>query len=317
MTKQTRAVVLNIGRVALSVGLLAWVISRAGVEQLMQTLRSADWRWYALGLLVSTVSMLTRVARWQVLLRAVGVRASFGRILYLYYVGAFYNTFLPTGFGGDVVRVLEFGEGATSQQATGTVLVDRLTGFIMLFALALAALPFVWALLPLWLALLIAGVAGGVMVGSVLLFEGKILRSLTARFPRALSLAGDAWLGKTYAVITACGQRAIVGALAWSLLFNLLHIGAVALVGVALGITVSAGVYLTLVPLATVALLIPITVSGLGIREWMFVNLFGQLGLSPAQATVLSFGSYSLDLFDGVVGGVVYLLAGLRGLRKS
>ena len=316
MTKQTRAVVLNIGRVVLSVGLLAWVISRAGVEQLAQTLRAADWRWYALGLAVSTVSMFTRVARWQVLLRAVGVRAPFTRILYLYYVGAFYNTFLPTGFGGDVVRVLEFGEGATSQQATGTVLVDRLTGFIMLFALALVALPFVWALLPLWLALVIAGVAGGVMLGSVLLFEGKILRGLTARFPRALSLAGDAWLGKTYAVITACGQRAIVGALGWSLVFNLLHIGAVALVGVALGLTVSMGVYLALVPLATVALLIPITISGLGFREWMYVNLFGQLGLQAAQSTVLSFGSYSLDLFDGVVGGVVYLLAGLRGLRK-
>jgi uncharacterized membrane protein YbhN (UPF0104 family) len=167
------------------------------------------------------------------------------------------------------------------------------------------------------LTLLIAALAAGVIVGSLLLFEGRFLRRLTSRFPRALSLAGDAWLGKTYATITACGQQAIRGALFWSLVFNLLHIGATALIGWAMGVRVSLGAYFVLTPVTTVALLIPITVGGLGVREWLFVTLFGQMGISAAQATALSFGAYSLDLFDGLVGGVVYFTAGLLGLRKT
>ena len=122
------------------------------------------------------------------------------------------------------MRVLEIGEGASSPQAAGTVLVDRLTGFIALFMLALAALPFAFHLLPPATAFLIALLAGGVLLGSALLFEGKILRQITACFPRALSLAGDAWLAQTYNVITACGQRAILSALLISVIFNLTQI---------------------------------------------------------------------------------------------
>jgi uncharacterized membrane protein YbhN (UPF0104 family) len=156
-----------------------------------------------------------------------------------------------------------------------------------------------------------------VMAGSVLLFEGNFLRRLTARFPRRLSLAGDAWLGKTYAVITMCGQRAIWGALGWSLAFNILHIAAAALVGVALGLPVPFSTYFVFVPMATVALLIPLTVNGLGFRETIFVTLFDQVALTPDKATAFSFGVYSLDLLDGIVGGVIYLLASVRGLKEA
>jgi len=61
---------------------------------------------------------------------------------------------------------------------------------------------------------------------------------------------------------------------------------------------------------------VPISIGGLGVREGIYVTLFGQVGLSAAQATVLSLGVYSLDVFTGLLGGMIYLLAGVLGLRK-
>ncbi len=317
MSPKTRSRLFNLARIVISVALLAWVLSRAGLAQLAATARNADLRLYALALALAVAGIFLRAARWHGLLRAVGARVSGGRAVYLYFIGAFFNTFLPTGFGGDVVRVLEIGPGATSAQAAGTALVDRLTGFIMLFVLALAALPWAYPLLPGNLALVIDLLALGVLVGSALLFEGRLIRRLTGWLPRAISPAGDAWIGRTYAVITACGWRGIAGALAWSLVFNVQLIVTNVLVARALGLAVSPWVFFAFVPVTTAALLAPISISGLGVREGLYVLLFGQVGVGQTQAVALSLGVYSLDVAMGLLGGAIYLGAGLLGLRRK
>jgi uncharacterized membrane protein YbhN (UPF0104 family) len=311
-----RQVIFNLARIVISAGLLAWIIRSAGLAQLVEVARTADWRPYGLAACLALVGIGVRALRWQALLNAAGARVPFRRTLYLYFVGAFFNTFLPTGFGGDVVRVLEIGPGATSQQAAGTALVDRLTGFIVLFALALVALPFSYRLLPPGTAVVIALGAAGVLLASALLFEGRLLRTLTGWLPRSLSLAGDAWIGKTYDVITACGRRGVAAALLFSLWFNLQLMVESVLVARALGVDVSPWVFFLFVPVATAALLVPISISGFGVREGIYVTLFGQLGVDPALAVALSLATYSLDFLMGLVGGGVYLAAGVLGLRQ-
>lgn len=316
MTPLWRERLLNLLRIALSVGLLSWILANTGLERLAATLQSADAGLYAVAVVIALFCVTVRAVRWQVLLRAVGVRLPFLDVARLYYIGAFFNTFLPTGFGGDVVRVLEIGPQANSNQATGTVVVDRLTGFVALFMLALLALPFAASALPLPVTVLVAAAGLGVMGGSALLFEGRVLRALTRRLPRALSLAGDGWLGRTYAVITACGWRAIAGAIGVSLVFNALMMLAAWLIARALAIPVSAATLIAFVPLATTALLLPISISGLGVREGIFITLFATVGVSDAQAVAFSLGYYALDLAAGVMGGAVYLLSGVLGLSK-
>jgi uncharacterized membrane protein YbhN (UPF0104 family) len=317
MNPKTRQVLLNLARIVISVTLLGWIISRAGLDQLLAAARTADPRPYGVAILLTFVGIILRAWRWKILLNAVGARVPFWRAVYLYFVGAFFNAFLPTGFGGDVVRVLEIGEGATSAQAAGTAVVDRLTGFIALFLLALLVLPFGANLLPPATTLFIAAFAGAVVLGSLLLFEGRSLRWLTAHFPRTISLAGDAWLGRTYGVITACGPRAIAGALAVSTLFNLQLVFSAFLLTQALRLNVSILTLFLFVPVATAALLAPISISGLGVREGIFVTLLGQVGVSAPQAVVFSLAYYSLDLSSGLLGGVIYFVAGLLGLKPK
>ncbi|MGQ0604843.1 MAG: lysylphosphatidylglycerol synthase transmembrane domain-containing protein, partial [Anaerolineales bacterium] len=141
MSPKTRSLLLNLLRIGLSAVLLTWVLSQAGLGRLFGVVSAADLRPYLLALLLGQAGIVIRAYRWKVLLDAVGARVPFRRAVYLYFVGAFFNTFLPTGFGGDVVRTLEAGPGTQSSQAAGTIVVDRLTGFIMLFVLALVALP--------------------------------------------------------------------------------------------------------------------------------------------------------------------------------
>jgi glycosyltransferase 2 family protein len=189
-------------------------------------------------------------------------------------------------------------------------------------------LPFSANLLSPQVTLLIILLAGGIVAGSALLFEGRALRWFIGRLANLPGLARQprlhqlyrtalAWVEHTYGIITACGARAVAGAMFWSLVFNLIQIAANVLVGEALGLHVSPWTFFLFVPVATAALLVPITISGFGVREGIYIGLFGQVGVSQAQATALSLGSYSLDFAAGVLGGVIYLVSGLLGLRPK
>lgn len=307
---------INLLRVLISVGLLGWVLSTANGAQLWAVVRAADGRWYALAFGLMLVGVGVRALRWQALLRAVGVRVPWPRLLYLYFVGAFFNTFLPTGFGGDVVRGLELGHGVTAAQAAGTILIDRLTGFIMLFVLAWLALPFAPGLLPLGLSITVALAGVAVLAGSALLFEGRWLKALLAKLPQRFAFASLAWVEHTYHAIAAC-RAGLPAALGWSLVFNGLLIAAQMLVAQALAVPVAPSVFFLTVPLTAAALLVPLTISGLGVRESLYVLLFGALGVNPALATALSLAVYGMDFALGVVGGAWYAGAALQRLAAK
>jgi hypothetical protein len=84
-----------------------------------------------------------------------------------------------------------------------------------------------------------------------------------------------------------------------------------------LGVDVSPWVFFMFVPITTAALLVPISIAGFGVREGLYVALFGQLGVEPALAVALSLATYGLDILSGLVGGAIYLIAGVLGLRAS
>ncbi|MGQ0600683.1 MAG: lysylphosphatidylglycerol synthase transmembrane domain-containing protein [Anaerolineales bacterium] len=319
MSDSTRQRLLTLLRLAVSVGLLAWLIASADLRELWSALQSFNVAVYALVVPVSTFGMLLRAWRWHVVLHAAGARISFKRAVYLCYIGAFFNTILPSGIGGDVVRVLEVGPGVTKQQATGTVLIDRLAGFVVLFLFALLALPASARYLPPATVWLIALMGLGVLAAAVVLVEGKFMRAIIARLPlpRALSLAGDTWLGQTYDVIARCGLRALGQASLIAVLFNLVAVLFTSwLVAQSLNLAVPLWALAAFIPVMTASLLLPISISGFGVREGVAVALFTQIGLTAPQAVLLSLGWYAQDMMDGLIGGVIYLAVSALGLRR-
>ena len=266
---------LNLARLLISAAALGFLFWKIGLGETVAVLRTADLRllWLAFGL--SLLSLVIRAGRWAVLLRALDLQVPFGRLVQLYFVGAFFNSFLPSGFGGDVVRALELTQDTPSPAAAGTVLVDRMSGLLVLFARGLGALPFSAARLAGWLVWLLVGVAGGGLLAGALLLEGRALRWATARLPNWLSLAGSGPLGRIYAAVTGCGWRAVGQALAISLVFNLINILINFLCGRAVGIGLDLGYFFITAPLISITLLVPISVGGVGVRDWATVALFG------------------------------------------
>ena len=302
---------LNVLRVLISVGALAFLFWKIGLGETVGVLLQAKWGYLLAAFLLFILSLVIRAYRWLVLIRGLDPQVPFGRLLRLYFVGQFFNAFLPSSFGGDVVRALELTQDTDASAAIGTVLLDRMTGLLVLFVMGLAALPFHVARMEPWLVGMLIGVAGGGLAVGALVLEGGFLRRLTGRLPAALSLAGQGSLARVYAAVTGCGWAAVGRAFGVSALFNLVNVVINWLCGQAVGVGVSLGYFFAVTPLLSVSGLVP-SIGGWGVREAVSTALFGSTGAGANVAAALGMALGGVTLAAGLVGGGLYLFEGAR-----
>jgi uncharacterized membrane protein YbhN (UPF0104 family) len=277
MIRKHLTTILKIGVTLLGLGI---VVTRFDVKAIGLIIQQSELLWILVGFLLVNASVVLRAYRWLLLIRGLHMRVSFGRLVELYYVGSFFNIFLPSGFGGDVVRILEVSRDVPSEIATGTVLIDRMTGLMMLFALALVSLPFrPEGFPPALLSIIVAICVGGLIAGFALL-EGSMLRTISRWLPNKLINSGGGFMLKVTRAVDECGWRAIAGAMVVSVLFNLLQTAWWTTTGWALGLDVPYSYMLLVVPILSLAMLMP-SIGGLGVREFLAPVLFSGAGLTP------------------------------------
>src|SRR5262245_20287932 len=128
-------------RIIVSGGLLLYLIWRSNPAKIWESWRDAHLGLIALALILQLLGVVLSAAKWWVLLRARGLRLSFTWLLGAYLAGQFANNFLPTTVGGDALRVAQLGRRIGSySQASASVFIERLTGFLALSLIANLAL---------------------------------------------------------------------------------------------------------------------------------------------------------------------------------
>ena len=313
MSRQT---LWNLLKIVVSAALIAYLLLfQVNVRELATTLRAVRWPYVIAAALVMILGTALRGVRWRVLLEALDIHVPLRTLVHLYFVGSFFNMFLPSGFGGDAVKIARLArETGRTPESIGTTLVERATGLWVLFLMALAALPFSRRLLPpAWifpiLALTLGGVVGGfVVMGTPLLpwVGGKI------RLP-----AQDK-LERFYRSVAQLGYPALLRACGVSLIFDLLLILFTWLLAEGVDVHQPLGVYLLFTPLISFSLALPISIGGLGVREQTFVTLFAAVGVGAAPATTMSLLNYVITyLVVGLIGGLAFMSEALLPKNNS
>jgi hypothetical protein len=311
------SVTMNALRIVISVGALLFLFWRVvSPGETLEVLRRAHLRYLLTAYLLFVLSLVIRAYRWTILLRGLDPTIPFRRLVRLYFVGQFFSSFLPTQFGGDVMRALELTEDTDASAAVGTVLLDRMTGLLVLLAMGLVMLPFVAAQLEGWLVLLLVGLAGGGLVLGALILEGRVLRRATRWLPKALSLTGQGALAKTYAAVTGCGWQALSQAFLVSVAFNLINILINWLCGRAVGMGIGLGYFFAATPILSVSGMIP-SIGGWGVREVVSTALFTPANVDENVAVALGLALNGITLGAGLVGGLVYGIERLQSLRSG
>ncbi len=303
-------------KIGITVVGLYLVLRNFDVVAVWAAIVNVEMGWMAVGALLIALSLVVRAYRWHLILHGVGSSIRFGRLVELYLVGSFFNAFLPSGLGGDVVRAAEATQDVDSSIAVSTVLIDRLTGLMALFAMALAVLPFRPDNFSDSLAGVIALVCLAGLVGGLILLDGRLFLFISARLPGGMRDAGNGFMLRLSAAVHSCGWSALAKALLVSVGFNLMQVGWWDTTGRALGLELPYSYYLLVVPIMSLALLVP-SIGGLGVRENLAPALFAGAGIRPEDAVALTLLVFALERVASLLGAPVYIASALRSRENS
>lgn len=279
-------------RFSVSVFVLLLVLRGVDFPALLNVVRGAKiW-----ALVVSFACILANYVvssyRWQALAEVKGIKTPLRQFVRLYFIGAFFNNFLPTSVGGDVVKAYKLA-GTTDRKvdAVSSVFMERLTGVLVLALISWGG--FLYYFWP-----------KSILISVGLLLLGAFGVWLSPKLARLHPL----FLKFYNSVVSYRNERAVLFKAIWtSFIVQAFAITTQYLVFVALGLKISYLYGLFVIPIITIASMAPVSINGLGVQDGFYVFFFERVGIMSTEALAVSFVYHALRLGSSLVGGVLYL----------
>ncbi|NYS23912.1 flippase-like domain-containing protein [Rhodobacteraceae bacterium 2376] len=265
----------GLARLAVTLGALALLLAVLGGAEITQHLRQAAPGWVALAAGLLAAQIILSALRWRLSAGALGLAMTRRAAVGEYFLSVLGNTLLPGGVLGDIGRAARARHTAGLEVAAQSVVIERLTGQVFLaLAAALGLGVWLWPGPGAWG---VALAAVGVPVAA-LWWLRRATGSRAGLWRRALRAARLVWLDRR-------GWRAQAGL---SLLILGCNIGGFWAAAAAAGVVLSAPDALLLIPLTLMAMLLPVSVNGWGLREGVAATLWPLAGVGAGAAVAAS-----------------------------
>lgn len=300
---------VRLGQVGITLGLLALIWRAADGPEAVRSLAASHWGWLSLGVVLLSVQTFLSALRWQFTAGRLGIELGTGQALAEYYISQVVNQSLPGGVIGDANRAVR-SRGRGGLVAAGQAVVfERLTGQMALFATF--GVSFVvtlvvpgglvwprWLIVPVVLFLMI-GLCLPFLVQGAIYVPGPV--GLAARQVRASFLK------------SVVARPALTRQILLSLGTTLCNLSAFAVCARAVGVDLGMAAISGLVPLILFAMVIPISISGWGLREGAAATLFPVAGATASDGLAASV-AFGLVLIATVLPG--FLLVWVKPAPK-
>lgn len=304
-----RSIVVNAAKLAI-VALVFYLIFRAvDLSRLAETLKGVQLAPCIATCLLYPVGLLLSAMRLGWILRGYGLPTRLKRTFDLIWIAGFFNNMLPTSIGGDVYRALSLNREFPKKpaQVVSSIILDRGFGLLAMLILAIATSPlYLHAVLPARnVALTLQAVCAAMSIAALwLLFSGHRLR-LAYRSKHDLV---NKLVNGINVLITYPDKRMAVYGLLASLVFALLVILAQYFLFLAFGQRVSFTLLMFVIPVVSLAGIIPLSVNALGITEGVGMYLLVHLGVEAEVALSVLLTNRVLQVLCSSTGGVPLLL---------
>lgn len=295
MVRKLNKIALLIIKLAISSGLLYYVLSKVGAEKVLAIIRTISPFAFIFSIIIYIFSIYVSTMRWRLLLPN---EFHEKKLFSFYMIGAFFNTFLPGVIGGDAVKTYylykEINSGSIS---LSSVFMDRYIGFVSLMIMGLVSyiigFNYLKGSIVEWL---LPAIILAFLIGSFVVFGlrfGKRIRVLSQFYDYF-----DHYRN----------QKALITKTVFlSLVVQILNIISIYVITLGLGQHISLMYFFIFFPVITTISTLPISISGIGLREGTFVLLFGLVGIKPEMATAMSFAWFLSVVFGGLTGLFEYL----------
>lgn len=310
---RARAILLPWLKAAISIALLAVLFSRVDMARLWASARGASTLWLAAAFALYALMVIASAWRWGLLLTAQNVKLPFRTLTSSFLVATFFNNFLPSNIGGDVVRVADTAPAAGSKTlATTIVLIDRgigLLGLVLIAAIGATTTSRLADGGPVAPLVLWGGFCAAMVVAAPALLRPHAL----TRVLQPLRILHPAWVDERLARLTAALARfgkapgALAACFGGAVLVQAVLVAFYLAIAHSMRVPIGFSELAVIVPISFIVQMAPVSMNGFGVREATFGFYFSRLGLPLESALLISFVGAALIMLFSLTGAIAYL----------
>lgn len=303
-------------QILVTVGILVWIFHKPETrDQMAAALSKADIGWIIIGVVVVGIGEYAILVRWWLFLKVQKIDIGWVRTTYIFLISLLFNLFLFGTAGGDLVRILYLAQENPKYAGPGflSVLMDRLSAFMPLVIVAFA---FTWwkydwlvatpiAAGSLWVMIIFLASLTLLMIASFVVTGFNLLDRMPRWVPCRAKMIE---MGDAYHDFARAWKESVWGFFL-SAFSMFTYFAAFYCAARAFHYDLPFWDFCALMPTITVIVALPVSVSGLGVREKLFEELLGALFGVPAEIAVLiSLVGFLVYLFWSLLGVLPYLL---------
>lgn len=305
----------NISKILISAGLLGYLIYQADPENIFQVFSGVEQTsgllYLALAVFFQLLSIFIMALRWQKLLQGYGHQPGLRNLFSYYLIGLFFNNFLPTSIGGDVVRIYNVVD-ETGDRTSGfaSVIIERIIGIAATLSLAILALFFISQQVNspklLWITVLLFT---AIIFFFIFIILKKPFELMVRIFEKVTFFKIGEKLSKLFEAIHFFKARRRI--LVYVFLYSLASQVAIILMNYSLVRAFNLQVdliYLFLVVPVTFVMTILPSINGVGLRDLGYVSLLARVGVSDAAALSLSFMNLFIPMLISISGALLFVI---------
>ncbi|MGB9822935.1 MULTISPECIES: lysylphosphatidylglycerol synthase transmembrane domain-containing protein [Thermodesulfovibrio] len=276
-------------RFAVTVLLILYLFKKIDITHVLNTLFLINPLIFLSASFLYILSSYISTLRWKIFLPQQHLKVS--ELFSLYLIGSFFNNVLPGIIGGDLIKIFMIKEKAGLKKALASVFMERYTGLFALLLIGFAFFCLFYKNLP----------QHRLMWSVPLSFLSFILASLFL-----LLLGKIKFFKEFHDYVLSFTRKQILQAIFYSFLVQFTIIVSVYVIFLGIDISVSFIEVCIFLPIIILISMLPISVSGIGVREWCFIIFFGK-SFGKAQVVAVSLLWFMSQVFASLVGGVEYL----------
>jgi glycosyltransferase 2 family protein len=293
-------------RVGISASLLVWLFSKTDLATILETFGELPFSIWLLTVFFFLILCTMAATRWFLLSGILGLSGRWCTYVVYYYIGLFFNLFLPTSVGGDLFKILFVAKGEKGMLVGGcSVITDRLIGLLTMFLTGTVAVL-------LYPQVVLSGKKEWIFYISGIGFVGlflcipllyRLVRTVRPNFAKELAVLMKVWRFPTVLLKIAILSAAL----------NTILVAIIIVLAKNIGIDLHPSYYFAIFPLTAIITVLPISFNGIGLREGAFVYLLSLQNVPFEKAFTLSLCLFTVQCSASLAGGIVYA----TGIHKN
>lgn len=289
---------LKVLKLTFGLCILCFLFSQTSAREFLNLLKNADYKWFIFGIILYILGQLISAKKWEVISRYLGFKKSFPDYVSMYFLGMFYNSFLPTNIGGDVVKIVKLNDKSenSGKRALVAVLFDRLSGVAVLVGFIIVGFFINNTNNPIF----------QIVSYSLILFLilSCFLTFYVANHPNIFHSKFKKYIESL--LVPIFKKDCLAGIVIYSIFFHIIVIAIHYCISQMFNLPIPTSYYLLLYPISAIAAALPISVGGIGIKEFVYVYMLKMIEIDTSSALIFSLSFSMIILFSSLLGLVPF-----------